>query len=313
MIDGVGGAASRHDVTVGPDGRPSRRSGQVPPSRPQPFGPPAVEGQAEWATSQELAADVWRPELERLIERLGLQRGDSVLDAGCGPGRITRWLSARVAPTGHVIGLDHDEAALEWAAWALRDLDGSGAHIELWPGHLEGLPFDDGRFDAAWCSSVLGYLDDPVVAMRELVRVVRPGGTIAVLTGDAARWTFLPIPADLEARLRDAERRAMDSGQWGEPVDLHLGRRLYALARALPVRRVEAVSLLWERTAPLSAAEHRYLHRTVAWLHDPDVRPFLGADWAECRRLFDPASDACVLMRPDLHVLQTASAVVISV
>lgn len=278
-----------------------------------PTSPPAGEERAAWATAQDLASDAWRPELERLIDRLGIARGDTVLDAGCGPGRITRWLAARVAPGGQVVGVDLDDEAIAWAAWAMRDLEGAGSDVELRSGHLEHLPFEDDHFDAAWCSGVLGYLDDPQAGLRELARVVRLGGRVGVLTGDAARWTFLPIGADLEARLRDAERRAMAGGLWGSSVDLHLGRHLFSLARRLPVARVEAVSVLWERTAPLTSLEHRYLHRTVAWMTDPESQPWLGADWDECRRLFDTQSDDCVLLRPDLHVVQTASAVVITV
>jgi SAM-dependent methyltransferase len=265
----------------------------------------------EWARSLDVAADAWRPELAALIARLGLRAGHGVIDAGCGSGRITGWLADAVGPDGQVYALDSEREVLELAAAALDGVP--GRRVEGWLGDVCRLPFPAANFDAAWCSRVLGYLDDPRLALAELVRVVRPGGRIVVVTGDAARATFLPIEPDLELRLRQAEHRALRSGAWGEPIDIHLGRRLYALARTLPVERVEPVSLVWERVAPLADVERRYLHGIMAWLVDPRSRRWLRRDWDECRRLFDPASDACLLDRPDLHVVQTATAVIITV
>ncbi|MEX1173595.1 MAG: hypothetical protein WEG56_13405, partial [Chloroflexota bacterium] len=70
---------------------------------------------------------------------------------------------------------------------------------------------------------------------------------------------------------------------------------------------------IWERVAPLTEIERRYLHAIVAWLADPASRRWLRRDWDACRRLFEPTSEACLLARLDLHVLQTATAVVITV
>lgn len=264
-----------------------------------------------WARSLDDAADAWRPELEALIARLGLMPGAAVLDAGCGSGHITGWLADLVGPKGMVTALDSEPGALAVAAESIDQV--SGRHVEGWLGDVQHLPFDDDTFDAAWCSRVLGYVADAGRALAELVRVVRPGGTIVVVTGDAARATFLPIAPDLESRLRAAERRALRAGAWGEPIDIHLGRRLYALAKGLAVRRVEPVSMVWERVAPLTEVERRYLHAIIAWLVDPASQRWLRRDWDECRRLFHPDSDDCLLDLPDLHVIQTAAAVVVTV
>lgn len=280
--------------------------------QPLPIGRPSEAARVEWAETLDLAASAWHPEIQSLIDRLGSRSGDQVIDAGCGTGTVTGWLADRVGPTGRAVGLDIDLRALEWAAWALQQRPGE-RHIDLWHGDLLGLPFADDTFDAAWCSSVLGYVVDPQHALRELARVVRPGGRVVALSGDAARHTFLPIAPDLERRLRDVQHRAAAGGVWGDPIDLHLGRRLYALARSLPVAKVDVVAVVWERTAPLSDPEQRYLARATDWLLDPRLRRWVGADWHECRRLFDPGSRESILASPDLHVLQTATAVVITV
>jgi SAM-dependent methyltransferase len=215
----------------------------------------------EWVRSLDIAADAWRLELEILLDRLDLAPGDTVLDAGCGSGRIATWLADRVGPGGVICALDRERDALEFVHATVPPAPGRGA-IEGWLGDVEHLPFDDDTFDAAWCSRVLGYVADPSKALAELVRVVRPGGSIAVVTGDAARATFLPIDPELETRLREAEHRALRAGAWGEPIDIHLGRRLYALARALPVRTARPLSLVWERTAPLGDVERAW---TSTW------------------------------------------------
>jgi SAM-dependent methyltransferase len=288
-------------------------AGEDHPSRPIPVVPPRDRALRAWAKAIDLAADAWAPELGRLIDRLDLAPGARVLDAGCGPGRITRRLAERVAPGGTVQGIDHEMGVLEYAAWSLGSAPVVGASIELGLSDVTALPFEDATIDAAWCSSVLGYLAVPEHALAELVRVVRPGGRIVVLTGDAARATFLPIDPGLETRLREAEARAAAGGAWGSAVDLHLGRRLYGLARALPVRAVEPVTVTWERAAPLALVERAYLHETFSWLADDRARRWLGSSWDACRSLFDPGSSACLLDRPDFHVIQTAAAVVIEV
>ncbi|MDQ3553173.1 MAG: methyltransferase domain-containing protein [Chloroflexota bacterium] len=287
-------------------------SKSAPPWRSLPDQPSSDGARASWAETLDLASAAWRPETEALIERLRLRPGASILDAGCGTATVTAWLADRVGRSGSTVGLDIDFGALEWAAWALQQQPGD-RRIDLWHGDLLALPFPDDTFDAAWCSSVLGYVADPRRALSELVRVVRPSGKVVAVSGDAARHTFLPIAPDLERRLHEVRQRAAAGGAWGEPIDLHLGRRLYPLARGLAVAKVQALAIVWERTAPLSETEQRYLARTTDWLIDPEHRHWVGDDWQECRRLFDPESGESILSGPDLHVLQTVSAVVITV
>ena len=73
----------------------------------------------EWARSLDVAADAWRPELELLIDRLGAVPGRSIVDVGCGSGRITGWLADRVGADGLVCAVDREAEALEYAAAAL--------------------------------------------------------------------------------------------------------------------------------------------------------------------------------------------------
>jgi demethylmenaquinone methyltransferase/2-methoxy-6-polyprenyl-1,4-benzoquinol methylase len=100
--------------------------------------------------------------------------GDTVLDVATGTGlvarELVRWKGCAV------VGLDQSPEMLEVARERTRGLD-----VRLVEGRAEELPFEDAEFDALTFTYLLRYVDDPVATLRELARVVRPGGTIAML------------------------------------------------------------------------------------------------------------------------------------
>jgi len=121
------------------------------------------------------------------FDRLGLQAGERVLDMGCGAGRHAFEMYQRGAD---VIALDQDAEELavvsEWFA-AMRD-EGTvplGAEADVKQGDALDLPFPDGEFDRIVAAEVLEHIPDDERAISELVRVLRPGGTIAVTV---PRW-----------------------------------------------------------------------------------------------------------------------------
>lgn len=112
------------------------------------------------------------------LDRLGVARGDALLDVGCGEGRHCFGALERGA---RVVGLDLDSGSLRAGHGPLRararELGGSGAMLR---GDAFHLPFPDACFDRAICSEVMEHVHDYPAAARELARVVRPGGTAAV-------------------------------------------------------------------------------------------------------------------------------------
>lgn len=100
-----------------------------------------------------------------------LRAGLDLLDVGCGPGTITVDLAGRVAP-GRVIGVDV-------AADAIAAAQKLGADIEFRIDDAYGLAADDASFDIVHAHQVLQHLTDPVAALREWKRVLRPGGIVA--------------------------------------------------------------------------------------------------------------------------------------
>ncbi len=113
----------------------------------------------------------WR---RRAARATGLAPGGSALDVACGSGKLTAELNRIVAPKGRVVGLDFSPQMLEVAR---RDQPG----IEFLEGDALALPFGDGSFDASTIAFGLRNLADPVRGLREMHRVVRPGGRSVVL------------------------------------------------------------------------------------------------------------------------------------
>ncbi len=113
----------------------------------------------------------WR---RRAARATGLKAGGSALDVACGSGKLTAELARIAGSEGHVVGLDFSPQMLEIAR---RDHPG----IEFLEGDALKLPFDDAGFDASTIAFGLRNLSDPVNGLREMRRVVKPGGRSVVL------------------------------------------------------------------------------------------------------------------------------------
>jgi demethylmenaquinone methyltransferase / 2-methoxy-6-polyprenyl-1,4-benzoquinol methylase len=113
-----------------------------------------------------------------LVSRIDTGPGETVLDVACGTAAVALELARRHGC--RVVGIDQ---STEMLAEGRRRVDaaGLGDRVELREGRAEELPFEDGSFDGLTFTYLLRYVDDPAATMRELARVVRPGGRIAML------------------------------------------------------------------------------------------------------------------------------------
>jgi SAM-dependent methyltransferase len=144
------------------------------------------------------------PAYAAAVTGLGLREGDRVLDAGCGTGRALPPLRAAVGATGVVIGADLTSAMLEAAVRAGRDRQGWLVLTDV-----AALPLRTGSLDAVFAAGLIAHLTHPAENLRELRRVVRPGGGLALFhpvgrAALAARQGRRLTPDDLraEANLR---------------------------------------------------------------------------------------------------------------
>ena len=112
----------------------------------------------------------WAP---ALVDAAGVRSSQAVLDVACGTGIVAREVADRLGGMGRVVGLDLNEAMLI-VARRLRP------EIKWVQGDAAALPFDGEAFDVVLCQAALMFFPDPALALREMGRVVRPNGIVAV-------------------------------------------------------------------------------------------------------------------------------------
>ncbi|MCX5588392.1 class I SAM-dependent methyltransferase [Streptomyces erythrochromogenes] len=139
------------------------------------------------------------PAFAAAVREFGLRAGDRVLDAGCGTGRALGALRAAVGPEGTVLGVDLTPQMLAAARRAGRAAEGA-----LLLADVARLPLRDEALDAVFASGLVAHLPDPAANLRELSRVVRPGGRLALFhpigrAALAARQGRELTPQDLRA------------------------------------------------------------------------------------------------------------------
>ncbi|UCH25843.1 MAG: methyltransferase domain-containing protein [Trueperaceae bacterium] len=170
-----------------------------------------------------LLAELTRPIKARSYALMRAQKGDKVLDVGCGPGTDTVALAARVGPGGEVVGVDYDHDMVSLAERAAAE-----AGVERWVRHrcadAASLPFPTGYFDACRCERVFQHLPEPGRVLAEMLRVTKPGGWIVALDSDFGTLSVDTSELDVERRLMRllADRFHHDG---------YAGRRLYRLFR----------------------------------------------------------------------------------
>ena len=165
-----------------------------------------------------------------------LRPGQRLLDVGCGPGTIATGLAERVAP-GDVIAIDIVPDVLEQARQHAAE---RGTRVSFEAGDVYSLRFDDDAFDVVHAHQVLQHLTDPVAALREMRRVTRPGGLVAVRDGDYGAMTWHPASTGLD-RWSEVYHRVTAAN--GAQADA--GRRLLSWAIDAGFERVTPSAAVW--------------------------------------------------------------------
>ncbi len=175
-----------------------------------------------------------------------LRAGASVLDVGCGPGTITLDLAEAVGP-GRVVGIEPVERPL---VEARRNAAARGdARTTFMRADVHELPWETGTFDVTHAHQVLQHLSDPVAALREMARVTRPGGIVALRDVDYASMVWHPASAGMTLWL-DLYRRLARANH-AEP---DAGRHLIAWAHAAGIRNLRPTASLWTYATPEQTA-----------------------------------------------------------
>ncbi|MGZ8957319.1 MAG: methyltransferase domain-containing protein [Methylosarcina sp.] len=135
------------------------------------------------------AATLFLPLKMLSYERMKIDRGDHVLDIGCGPGTDVLNLAERISSNGMVTGFDYDGMMLNKAMLVIRDKRLSRC-VSLIQGDSAALPFQDNNFDSCRSERLFMHLVEPGKTLSEIIRVTKPGGRIVIVDTD---WSSLSI------------------------------------------------------------------------------------------------------------------------
>lgn len=230
-----------------------------------------------------------------------------VLDAGCGDGLLAFVFAAQGCT---VVGVDTEQDSLQ-VATEIQATNPLGAQIEFRQEDLRTLPFVDAQFDLVWTSYVLHHIADKPVAVRELHRMLKPGGRLAIREGGLPLQMFphdigLGEPG-LDARLQVAQNRwftAMSKATMSDEVPYPYGWSQLLLDRGFT--NVTARAFTLDMLPPLNNHQQAFvLHRLQRAL-TRDQGPYgpilVEEDSFTLRQLVDPNSPHYLLLRRDLHV-----------
>ena len=202
---------------------------------------------------------------KELLALCHVDEAREVLEVGCGigvgPANLARTHGCRV------VGIDRSEKMIEWSRRRVRE-HGVEDRVELQVADVTDLPFEDGRFDVAFAESVLAFVDDRPKALREMVRVVRPGGHVGF---NESIWTR-ELPPDVATMARDMGADVQSVETWRslcEQAGLQdLEVRLRRVDRAAEVRnRLRWVGLPW--------AVRAWGRTILLYASDPEARAAL--------------------------------------
>jgi demethylmenaquinone methyltransferase/2-methoxy-6-polyprenyl-1,4-benzoquinol methylase len=237
------------------------------------------------------------------IDALQLPSGSWGLDAGCGIGSHTVLLAEAVAPGGNVTGLDLSAHLLQQAR---KRAGGSvlADSVSWLEGNIAALPFSDGAFDWAWSVDCVGFIPvRPELLLRELARVVKPGGRIAILVWSSQQ--LLPGYPLLEARLNATSLGVAPFIRGMQPERHHL--RALGWLHNVGLEEPKAQTFVGNVHAPLDDAVRSALISLLEMRWGDPRSELSEEDWALYRRLSEPDSPEFIVDIPEYYAFFTYS------
>jgi ubiquinone/menaquinone biosynthesis C-methylase UbiE len=188
----------------------------------------------------------------RFLRFIPVRAGAAVLEVGCGTGIIVRDLAGMVGPRGRVVGVDVSRAAVESARRFGRSHP-AARRMSFRVADGGQLPFRAGAFDVTLAVTVMLHVADPLAVVREMARVTRPGGLVALQDQDFGAVVLEHPDRVLTARILDGVVHRL----YAEPYS---GRRLPALLRAAGLGDVRLLADMYQDTM-LTAYTQTFLGR----------------------------------------------------
>ena len=202
-----------------------------------------------------LRSHTWRTieNSAKYLERY-LEDKSNLLDVGCGPGTITIDFAKRILE-GSVLGIDISDEIIQKAQTASQEFGFDNCSFDT--GNTYHLDFEDNTFDIVHAHQLLQHLTDPVAAIKEMRRVVRPGGVVALRDADYGGMVWAPTDPKLDEWM-DLYQQMTKKNK----VTANAGRYLFSWVTQASFSSVEVTSSTWTFSTP-------------------DTRQWWGGLWAE--------------------------------
>jgi SAM-dependent methyltransferase len=244
----------------------------------------------DYDAAQRSFHEAFRPELFRILDALPLPPGGSVLDVPCGNGFYAHRLADRPV-CGRLVAVDACDEYLRQA----RERVGEKGAVQKADAYR--LPFADGAFDLVWSAQSLITLD-PAPAVREMFRVVKPGGAVAILEGDVFHNVLLAWPVELETALPKAIRDE-SVRRYGDAAKLAPSRRLRLILKQSGFHPIRRATHSFDRAAPFDPPAASFLRHHFDQLRAVAYPHLSASNRATFDRLTDPGGAASFLRRAD--------------
>jgi SAM-dependent methyltransferase len=210
--------------------------------------------------------------MRTLIDDVGLQPGETVLEVGCGTGVLDRWLSRRTEGRNSITGLDINPYLLREAA-ALLETDPDAQGVAFKEGSGEDIPFPDDSFDLTMSITVIEEVDADRM-LSEMARVTRPGGRVAVIARAMDLPFLMHAPLGEELRAKAEAPGVIGSIAEAGCADASLYRRF----RQLPLEDVRT----YPQSPVFDMSEPSVVNFMQAGLLSK-LTPDEGAEWQSAR------------------------------
>lgn len=262
-----------------------------------------MSGANDYRGNLQITNPLTEPIMRDAIAALHLNPGSHGLDAGCGIGLQSTLLAEAIGSNGSVVGLDISDEFLANAEEMVNKSPFS-RQISFQQGDVHRIPFANNTFDWAWSASSIGYAPfNPIQPLNEIIRVVKPGGIVALLAWSSE--TLLPGYPLLEARLK-ATTAGIAPFTKGKSPELNFSCAL-GWFRQTGMELLRAQTFVSTTYAPLSKETVKALTALIQ-MRWPGVESELSVDDAEeYQRLCRPESPDFILNHPDYYAFFTCS------